>query len=1810
MSHEAAASMTRWQIESSKAVAGTRTLQFTSLSFDVSFQEIFSTLSSGGTLVVISEETRRDDKKLMRFLTEAAIARLFVPFVMLRQLGERVEMCEALPASLQEVMTAGEQLKITPEIETLFSKLSHCLLYNHYGPSETHAATSLTLSGPARGWPRIPSIGYPVPHAQVYILDERLHLVPVGVSGELYIGGAGLARGYLNRPDLTADRFVPDPFGQRAGARLYKSGDLARYRGDGRIEFLGRKDQQVKVRGFRIELGEIETALKHHEDVREAVAVAWEPKPGEKRLAAYVVLDSRADVSIAELRAHLKDSLPEYMLPSAFIKLSELPLTASGKVNHRALPPPDRAAQESSGDYVAPRNQVEDAVAAIWAEVLGVERVGITDNFFDLGGHSLLATQLVSRLQDAFKVEVPLRRLFEYPTVESLGECIDKALLAGLHLDAPPLCRVSRDEPLPLSFAQQRLWFLSYVDAGNTAYNMPATLRMEGALDLKALEESFTQIVKRHEVLRTSFAAVDGTPVQVINPPADIHLPLVDLSELPRARREAASRALAIEEARRPFDLTRSPLLRLKVLRLCDRDHVLLVTMHHIVSDGWSIGIIIRELAAIYEARLRGEPPPLADLPIQYADFAVWQREWLKGEALDRQLDYWKQQLEGDTPVLTLPTDRPRQAVQTFRGASITFSVPGDISGKLKDFARREGATLFMSLLAAFQVLLRRYSGQHDIAVGTPIANRSRRELEGLIGFFVNTLVIRTDLRATPTFRELIRRVQEVTLGGYAHQDVPFEKLVEELQPERDLSHSPLFQVAFALQNAPIPQLELAGLALSPLETESITTKFDLVFSLEEKEQGLQGVAEYNTDLFDRATVERMTKHFGALLEAGAANPDQRIDRLQMLTRAEQSQLLEEWNRTAADYPSHKCIHHLFEEQVGRTPDAVAAIFDGERTTYSELNNQSNRLARHLCRLRIGRGATVGVFLDRSLDMVVSVLGVIKSGAAYVPVDVSWPQERILSVLSSLDIGCLLTQYAQLRNIHDLQWKLPKLSHVVCLDVETEQPAAEPIDRDVVQGLWDRVAEEATDRISAGGFTSSYTGEAFSEAEVDEYVSRVIKLAEPFLGPEKRVLEIGCGAGIVMFEIAPRVGQYVGLDPSEVTQQRNRLHVADAGISNIELVTGFAHETSAMRAGSFDLIVIASAAQFFPGPLYFQQVIAEALRLLTPGGRILLADILDARRKEEFRESLVEFRSNHPEAKTKTDIDRELYFDEDYFHDLGAKQARIANVEVMYRRNGYASELGFRYDVLIKKVDSSTGPVEACDRAGQKNLWTRWHLRQLSEENPHNRLTADDLAYIIFTSGSTGVPKGIAVNHKAVVNVIDWVNKTYRVGAGDELLFVTSLCFDLSVYDIFGILAAGATIHVASVSDLRDPERLVEKLCNEGITFWDSAPAALQRLAPFFPTGDSADGKHSLRLVFLSGDWIPLSLPGHLRAAFAGAEVISLGGATEAAIWSNSYPVDDIKPQWASIPYGKPIQNARYYILDDGEDLCPVGVPGQLFIGGDCLALGYTDPILTAEKFVPAAFGGRAGARLYKTGDRARWWPDGNIEFLGRIDHQVKVRGFRIELGEIESALAKHPAVRQPLVIAREDAADNKRLVAYVTIKQGQTVATNELRRFLKQKLPDYMVPSGFIFLDSMPLTRNGKVDRERLPDPRSVVTDAGDSFVAPASELEQAIAAIWQETLGVERVSAYDNFFDLGGHSLLMVQVYTRLREILRTDLSIIDLFKYPTISSLAEYLSQEKGPSSRRSEQDRGKARRQSIASQARLRNERQQDRRHGRS
>ena len=1682
--------------------------------FDASVWEVWPYLTMGASLHVVPEDVRTAPEGLRDWLVAQRITLSWLP----------VLICEGIlglewprETCLRTVLTGGDRVHLHPSASVPFA------LINAYGPTEGTVISTwgAVPAGGREGWQ--PAIGRAIPNVRCYAGDTELWSVPVGVPGELLVGGASLARGYVGRPDLTAERFVPDSFSSLFGERLYRTGDLVRFLPNGELDFLGRIDLQVKIRGVRIELEEIEAALVGHPEVREAAVLALAGV-----LVAYVVTDTDPSGFPDFLRA----TLSEGMIPAAFVPLPALPLNPSGKVDRKALA--RMAPPSTPSTTAAPANPVEELIARLWEEILERAPVRSGDNFFHLGGHSLLATRVLSRIREAFGVDLPLQTIFASPTVAGLARAVSAARKGEAGLALPPLRPVDRHGLLPLSFPQQRLWFVDRLAPDNSTYNMPAAFRLRGPLDAAALRGALTELVRRHEALRTRFVEVDGQPWQAILPVTVFPLPDVDLRTLDAELRAEELARLMQQEAGRSFDLGSGPLLRGRLVSLSEGERALLLTLHHIASDGWSEEILSSDLGALYAAIVSGRPAP-REPRIQYADFAVWQRAWPE-ELLERQLAWWTRQLDG-LATLEVPTDHPRPPIQTFRGAWETVIIPAELTLPLRELARSRRTTLFMTVLAAWQALFHRITGQTDVAVGSPVANRNRPEIEDLIGFFINMLALRTDFGGDPSFGEAVERVRRVALEAYDHADVPFERLVDELSLGRDLSRQPLVQVMFVLQSTVPAPPSLPGLAVTAIHQAVAIAKFDLTLGLFDSGTDLNGWIEYSTDLFDRTTIARLSGQLLSLVAGIAAAPDAPLSQIELLLPAERHQLLCEWSDTAAPFPENALMHQFFEAAVERAPRALAVVWEGCELTYAGLEERANQIA-HLLRQRgVKRGTPVGVWMERSVDMIAGVVGVLKAGGYYVPLDPTWPADRVETILGDTESPVILTRQAHLSRVLEMQWRLSSLGDVICLDVDSPEPTPEPVDTESVRAVFDLVAQRATDRVTAGGFISSFTGQPFSDAEVDEYLERVLTIAGPWIGPDKRVLEIGSGSGLLLWKIAPRVRHCVGLDPSPITQEKNRVEAAKLGL-DVELPVGFAHEIADWPEKSFDLVLLASTAQFFPGPLYLEQVVKQAMRLLAPGGALVIADVPDARRQEDLQAAIEQHRAS------RQDPQKVLSVDEDFFRDLGAL--------VLRRETGFDNELRFRYDVVLT---AESEPV--LER--RKSPWTSWHV----ERCPAARLEAvtapEDLAYVIHTSGSTGHPKGIVVQHRPVANLIAWINPRLEVRPSDRVLFVTSLCFDLSVWDIFGVLAAGGCIHVASEEELQDAQRLVRILLEEPVTIWDSAPSALVRLAPLFPAEPAVHSR--LRRVMLSGDWIPVTLPDRVRAAFPSAQVMSLGGATEATVWSNGYAVGEVDPSWPSIPYGRPMPNAQYHVLDAALSPCPIGVPGDLYIGGDCLCVGYAhQPDLTAMAFIPDPFG-RWGSRLYRTGDRARTFTDGNLEFLGRIDHQVKIRGFRIELGEIEVALARHPGVREAVVLAREDVPGDKRLVAYVVL--AATHEEIQLREFLRRSLPDYMIPAAFVELDALPVTPNGKLDRRALPAPQRSHEEVGGT--APRTRTEQVLAALWQEILGVEHVSVYDSFFDLGGHSLLATQLVARVREAFRIEMPLRLVFQTPILEELA---------------------------------------------
>ncbi len=1465
---------------------------FHSSAFDFSVWELWGALLYGGRVVVVPYWVSRCPESFHQLLRDQRVTVLNQTPSSFYQLDDADAMrngADGLPLRL--VIFGGEALE-PGRLRGWFERYGERRpqLVNMYGITETtvHVTLRRLRLGDTEGHAGS-GIGRPIEDLQAYLLDAQLSPVPVGVPGELYIGGAGLARGYLNRPDLTAERFIPNPFSGMRGARLYRTGDLARYRVDGNIEYLGRLDHQVKVRGFRIELGEIEATLVQHPEVREAVVVMRGDSPGEKRLVAYLV-GQESVPTVEAVRTYLKGQLPEYMVPGLFVFLDALPLTPNGKVDRKSLPTPDSAGQLAH-QYVAPRYPTEETLAGIWAEVLAVERVGIHDNFFALGGHSLLATQVMSRVRKSLDAELPLRALFESPTVAELAVMVEAARASEVRLKAPPLAAVSRAGDLPLSHAQQRLWFLDQLEPGGSAYNMPGALRLVGCLDRGAFDRTIHEVVRRHEVLRTRFVTVEGQPVQVIAPELRLSMPVVELRHLGESAREAEVRRLAAEEARRPFDLSTGPLLRVSLLDLGERkdtgesEHVVLFTLHHIVSDGWSEEILVREFVALYEAFAQENASPLPELAIQYADYAVWQRGWLAGEVLERQLEYWRGQLAGAPAVLELPTDRPRPSMQSYRGASYDFRVPKALTERLYALSQRAGATLFMTLLAAFKVLLYRYSGQRDLCVGTPIANRTRVEVEGLMGFFVNTLVLRTQLSGGLSFTELLGRVREVCLGAQAHQDLPFERLVEALQPVRDMSHSPLFQVMFTLQNVPTRERKVAGLCISAVETESRAVQFDLSVDVIEAEGGLEVRHEYCTDLFDASTIVRLASHYEKLLSEILNQPEARISELPLMPGHERHRLVHEWNATGESGPMSSVVE-LFEAQVMRHPEAVAVVFEGARMSYRELNARANRIAWGLKARGIGAESMVAIASERSLDLVLAVLGILKAGAAYLPLDPEQPRARWVQMIEDASPCAFL----------------------------------------VAQQWLDRFLEKESDCISLNTMLTAFAGQ--------------------------------------------------------------------------------------------------------------------------------------------------------------------------------------------------------------------------------------------SEEDPGTAIAADNLAYVLYTSGSTGRPKGAAITHRGLSNRVRWGIARFDWGPDDVILHRTALGFDVAAWELFGALAAGARLVIASCETGRDPQALVELIQLHGVTWLEVVPALLQTLLE--TPGFSAC--RTLRGIGCGGESLSPALLAQYRS-LSSVPLYNLYGPTEATIDATLWECTEATNA-STVPIGRPIRNTRIYILDCWLNPVPAGVVGELYIGGVGLARGYLYRAgLTAERLVPDPFG-PAGGRLYRTGDLARYQPDGNIEFLGRIDHQVKLRGYRIELGEIEARLGAHPEVREVCVLLRQDPMEERRLVAYVV--RRKTVTEDQLRSYLKEALPEYMIPAAFVFLEVLPRNVQGKIDRMALPKPEFAYTVC-DGHIPPRTLTERMLAELWAEVLNLPEVGIHDNFFTLGGHSLMAVRLTQKIRERLHIDLSLVALFQAPTMAELALHIESE---------------------------------------
>ncbi len=1454
VSHRGIGSLAISQIERFSVRPGSRVLQFASPSFDAAFWECCMALLSGSCLVLAHADALVPGDALLDTLRRHRVTHATLPPAALP-----VMMPDHLPDCAQ-LIVAGDSCAPALVERWSFGRR----MFNAYGPTETTVCA--TIGDPLHG-AVAPPIGRPIVNARVYVLDAALRPAPVGVVGELYLAGRGLARGYLNRPALTSERFVADPF--VPGERMYRSGDLARWRVDGQLDFLGRVDHQVKVRGYRIELGEIDAALARLPGVAQSTVLARSDASGEKQIVGYVVAHAAAALEPNALRHALAASLPEYMIPTAIVMLHEMPLTSNGKIDRKALPAPEFHRLDSR----VPRTPQETALAALFAEVLGLDSVGIDDSFFDLGGHSLLGTRLVGRIRSTMGVDLAIRTLFEHPTVAALVQQLGSAGEAR-----PQLRPAVRPERLPLSYAQQRLWFIHQLEGSNGTYNIPFALRLEGPLDVDALRTALHDLVIRHESLRTVFAEIDGVAVQRILPPESAHPELtvepVDASALADTLSRLAAGA---------FDLERALPIRGHLLALSAETHVLLLLTHHIASDGWSLAPLLGDLGEAYASRAAGRSPGMPPLSVQYADYALWQRELL-GDELDpdsrfnQQADYWKRTLAGIPEQINLPVDHPRPAVASYRGDAVSFEIDATVHRRLVDIGRERNATLFMTLHAAFALLLGKLGAGDDIVVGTPIAGRTDDAMEHLVGFFVNTLVLRTDLSGQPDFLALLDRVRDTDLAAYAHQDLPFDRLVELLNPVRSLSHQPLFQVMFDLQNGSDASLTLPGLQLrhEPIGTSVAKCDLNLVFferrTRSGEPDGLMASFEFATELFDPRTIEGFAARMTRVLEAVAAQPDAVIAGIDLLDAEERERQLLRWNDTARAFAADP-LPVLFSRQVSRTPHALALSRGDASLSYAELDARVERLARRLAAEGAGPERLVAIALPRSFDAIVAVLATLRAGAAYLPLDLAYPADRLAFMLED----------------------------------------AEPV----------MVLSDRTDH--------------------------------PFL------------------------------------------HACDR--------------------------------------------------------------------------------------------------------------------------------------VLIATHDAAEDASPAADGAARS-----WPM-----PDPRHP------AYVIYTSGSTGRPKGVVVSHANLADFVGWAVDHF----GDRLermWLSTSLCFDVSVFELFSPLCMGGGVRI--VDDLLAlAQEPVEAFSRSLISTVPSALAALI---------DQGVSLHGVRDLVLAGEAFMPALAERIARDWPACRIANLYGPTESTVYVTGWDGDtDV----ASSNIGRPLANAQVYVLDGGLRPVPVGVAGELYLAGRGLARGYLRrPALTAERFVASPFA--CGERLYRTGDLVRWTADGQLDFLGRVDHQVKVRGFRIELGEIETAIARLPGVARSVVVARPDHAGHLQIVGYAVAGDGMALDPQAMRRALGTDLPEYMVPAAILVLPTLPTTPNGKLDRKALPAPDF----ASAHRRAPRTPQESTLVALFADVLGLAEVGIDDNFFDIGGHSLLATRLVSRIRATLGVELAIRTLFEHPTVAGLAE--------------------------------------------
>jgi amino acid adenylation domain-containing protein len=1424
---------------------------------------------------------------------------------------EQITIMQATPITWQLLLESGwqnpEDIKVLCGGEAFNTNLAKQLLtcstnvWNLYGPTETTIwSTSYKLITVDKQKPFI-SIGKPIGNTQVYVLNKHLQLVPIGIPGELYIAGDGVARGYYHRESLTAEKFIANPFSTSSSNQiLYKTGDLVRWLPDGNLEYIERLDTQTKIRGFRIELGEIEAAMQQIPEIKQTVVIIRQDESGDKYLAAYLICKNKEAIDHTKLRTQLKKLLPVYMVPAVFVTLDKFPTTPNGKIDRKSLP--DISAETLRQDDVQGKaahqslTKDEQTLLSIWAEVLKIpqKKIGLDDSFFHLGGHSLLALQVINRVRQLFNVKINVHALFDFPTIRAFNEQIHSL---GFHASVKNIQAMQKNhsENIPLSFAQRRFWFMMQLETDEPFYNILLTINFRGTLNHRALERALLVLVTRHQQLRTRFFTQDGQPLQKIISVAKIDFKLN--IETASFFNEESVKHIMYQESHTPFDLAADQLIRFRLLQLNKNHHVLLICVHHIIIDGWSLNIFTRELFALYEAFIHHKPNSLPSITTQYVDFVFWQQEQLKAKKLIAQVRYWQNQLK-NLPVFELPTDYQRPAVQTYIGKNIQFDFPVGLYKKLRMLSKKTNSTIFILLLSAFDVLLARYTNQEDVVIGSPIAGRYHKNVEDVVGCFINSLVFRSDLSGNPSFMELLQRNQQIIHDAFMNKDIPFERVVEILKLPRDQSRNPLFQIMLVVQYEDDRVIKYDNLTANYEISAYEYSRFDLTLYIYLQKNKARIVTEFSTSLFADSTIVNLIKHFKVLLTNIVAYPNKPIMTLPYLSTQENRQILTTWNATKFSYPRRKGVHTLFAEQAAKFPDNIAVVFADDLLTYAELNTKANQLARYLRKQGVTQETLVGICLDRGINMLIGLLGILKAGGTYIPIDPNYPAIRVQHMLADSGTKLLLTETKLQNTLADYLTKLKYRVDLVNLDAD-----------------WIKIAQEAT--------------------------------------------------------------------------------------NNLKINT-----------------------------------------------------------------------------------------------------------------------------------------------------------------------RADNLAYMIYTSGSTGKPKGVMIKHHNLTNLILSFQDIFKLNTQDRLLSVTPMSFDISGLEFYLPLTQGACCVIADRQTSMDGESLQRKLAREQITIMQATPITWQLLL------ESGWQNSENIKVLCGGEAFNTNLAKQLLAC--STNIWNLYGPTETTIWSASYKLVTVDEQKPFISIGKPIGNTQVYVLNKHLQPVPIGISGELYIAGDGVARGYYQrEALTAERFIANPFSTSNSNRvLYKTGDLVRWLPDGNLEYIERLDTQTKIRGFRIELGEIEAAIQQVSEIKQVVVIIRQDESGDKYLAAYLICKNKEAIDHTKLRTQLKKLLPVYMVPAVFVTLDKFPTTPNGKIDRKSLAEINAETLHQDDVQEKTTSQSltkdEQTLLSIWSEVLKIpqEHIGLHEDFFDLGGYSLSALQIITAIRKRFSTDISVRNLFNFPTIAGLIKVI------------------------------------------